>query len=161
MPLNPLTSAFMTVMNLFTGRLRFDRSRIGETFLAGNGQCFEVFRCAVLNPRPGQPARPGAVFIPHFHVRNMSLRANIWFSLIPMWFILGLPGFRSKCWMVDLSTGDNAGYYEWDTIEDAQNYANSFAMRFMRSRSVPDSVWFHVYPAEQAPKPPSRQGTKG
>jgi hypothetical protein len=73
-----------------------------------------------------------------------------------MWFIMGLPGFRSKFWMIDDETGDFCGYYEWDTIEDAQNYGKSFAVRFMTNRSIPDSAWFHVYPVNQAPNPPAR-----
>ncbi len=84
----------------------------------------------------------------------MSVRTNILFSLIPMWFIIGLPGFRSKYWLVDEDTGDFCGYYEWESIEAAQMYSTSFAMRFMANRSVPGSVWFEIYPADQAPPTP-------
>jgi hypothetical protein len=42
--------------------------------------------------------------------------------------------------------GDSAGYYEWDTIEDAGDYGHSIATRFMTNRSVPGSVSFKVIP---------------
>jgi hypothetical protein len=148
---------FKAIWLLVIGRLHFDPNRIGDTFTDENGQCFRTFRYVVLRPTPEQPKMPGAVFIPHFHVANMSVRANILFSLIPMWFILGLPGFRSKHWMVDEKTGDFLGYYEWNTLEAARSYNTSFAVRFMTARSTPESVWFRVYPADQAPSPPQKR----
>jgi hypothetical protein len=81
-----------------------------------------------------------------FHVAGMSVRQNIVFSLLPMCLILGLPGFRSKLWMYHPENGDSSGYYEWDTIEDAENYSHSIAARFMINRSVPGSVSFKVIP---------------
>lgn len=155
MSLNPFTSAWKSLGYLLTGRLRFDRSRVGQQFIDQRGQRFVVFRYAVLHPQAGQAARPGAVFIPHFHVAHMPPWVNRWFSLLPMIFFLGLPGFRSKCWLVDPLNGDFSGYYEWETLEDAQNYARSFAMRFMSARSEPASVWWNIYPADQAPQPPA------
>ena len=59
---------------------------------------------------------------------------------------VGLPGFRSKLWMVNPESGDFSGYYEWDTIEDAENYGRSFAAGFMTRRSVPGSVSLKVLP---------------
>jgi hypothetical protein len=81
------------------------------------------------------------------------------FSVLPMPFFLGLPGFRSKCWLVDEQSGDFSGYYEWDTPEDARAYAGSFAARFMTARSVPESVKMTVYRADQAPCAPGRRVT--
>jgi hypothetical protein len=154
--MNPFFSVLISIWRLLIGRLHFDPHRNGDIFFDENGQCFHTFRYAVLDPKPEQPEKPGAIFIPHFHVANMSVRANILFSLIPMWFIMGLPGFRSKHWMVDEKTGDFSGYYEWDTVEDAITYSTSFAVRFMTNRSIPGSVWFRWYAADQAPLPPKK-----
>jgi hypothetical protein len=126
-----------------SGRLHFPRNRVGAEFDV-DGERWIIFREAVVGLRKGQPEKPGAIFMPRFHVAGMSLRQNIAFSLLPMCFILGLPGFRSKLWMYNPESGDSAGYYEWDTIEDAENYRQSQAVSFMTRRSVPGSVSFKV-----------------
>jgi hypothetical protein len=140
---NLLLSLINTVGYACTGRLHFPRNRVGTEFDV-DGKKWIIFREAVIRPRKGQPEKPGAIFMPRFHVAGMSLRQNIVFSLLPMCFILGLPGFRSKLWMYNSESGDSAGYYEWDTIEDAENYRNSQAVTFMTRRSAPGSVSFKV-----------------
>ncbi len=157
--MNPILSTFRSLWFFLTGRLRFDAARRGWSFTDEKGQTFRVFRYVRLSPPTGRATEPGAVFIPHFHVANMSKRANIRFSLIPMWFIMGLPGFRSKYWMVNDHTGDFAGYYEWESEADARAYADSFAMRFMARRSLPESVWCSVYPRSQAPADPKKEAS--
>jgi hypothetical protein len=87
-----------------------------------------------------------AVFKVRFHLTNMPPKRNIKFSLVPMLIILGLPGFRAKLWMLNEVNGDFQGIYEWDTLQDAENYANSFALKFMISRSVPGSVSHEIIP---------------
>ncbi len=159
--LGPFYSLWRAIGYFATGRLRFCGERVGDQFLGEKGQRFRVFRYVICKPSSRQPQKPGAVFIPHFHVANMSVKANILFSLISMWFVMGLPGFRSKCWMVDEATGDFSGYYEWDTLEDARNYQHSFAGRFMTDRSIPGSVRFNIYPSDTAPKPPSKMALNG
>ncbi|NTV35841.1 MAG: hypothetical protein HGA53_02715, partial [Anaerolineaceae bacterium] len=96
--LNPLRSLFVSLAAFISGRLRFPRQRVGQQMVL-DGETWVIFREAVMLPRPGQPEKPGAVFRPRFHVRGMSVQQNIRFSLLPMGFFLGLPGFRSKLWM--------------------------------------------------------------
>jgi len=138
-------SLLKTIGNALTGRLHLPRNRVGKEFEIG-AEKWIIFREAVVDRRKGQPEKPGAVFIPRFHVANMSVRQNMIFSLLPMCLILGLPGFRSKLWLYNPANGDSAGYYEWNTIEDAKNYSRSQAMRFMSNRSVPGSVSFKIIP---------------
>ena len=68
------------------------------------------------------------------------MRANIRFSLLPMIPLLGLHGFREKLWCVNEETGMCQGVYAWQTLADAEAYADSVALRFMTDRSVPGSV---------------------
>ena len=142
---------FLSPINMigyaFTGRLHFPRDRVGKEFMM-DGERWIIFREAVVDPRKGQPEKPGAIFRPRFHVAGMSLHQNIAFSLLPMLLILGLPGFRSKLWMYNPEDGDSAGYYKWDTVEDAENYSHSIAASFMTNRSLPGSVSFKVMPNE-------------
>ena len=44
------------------------------------------------------------------------------------------------------ASGDYQGVYRWDPVRDAENYANSFAVKFMMVRSVPDSVSYEIIP---------------
>ena len=152
--LNPVISLLRAIQFALTGRIHFPKEQIGNIFVTETRQRFKVFRYVVVDPGPGRPQQPGAVFVPHFHVAGMSVRQNIRFSLLPIPFYIGLPGFRSKRWLVDEVSGDFAGYYEWDSVEDAENYSRSFAARFMLKRSIPETVWFRVYPIETAPAPP-------
>ena len=99
-----------------------------------------IFRQVALDRFATQPEIPGAIFRPRFHVKGMTPQQNIRFSLIPIPFFIGMPGFRSKIWLLNETSGDFQGYYEWDTVEAALNYAHSFAMRFMTKRAIPGSV---------------------
>jgi hypothetical protein len=75
-----------------------------------------------------------------FHFARGSAKINKRLSLIPIPFILGVPGFRSKLWMLDRETGCFQGVYEWDTVAAAEAYMRSFAIRLMRQRAMPGSL---------------------
>ena len=107
-----------------------------------DGLKWRIFRQVLVEP--DHRKKPGAVFRARFRLARMNPRVNIRFSLLPIPFFVGLPGFRSKIWLFCEETGDFQGIYEWDTIEDARNYQNSFAGRFMTKRSVPGSVSFQI-----------------
>ncbi|MBC8264336.1 MAG: hypothetical protein H8E47_09465 [Anaerolineales bacterium] len=145
---NPLLAFLRTHWYLLSGRLHFPRERIGETLTMEDSQEFTIFRQVIVDPGKDQPEKPGAVFRVRFRVANMSPEQNKRFSLLPIPFFVGLPGFRSKLWTLDEANGVFQGIYEWDTVQDAQNYAKSFAMRFMTGRSVPGSVSHQVIPRE-------------
>ncbi len=142
MPLNPVSAFLKANLDLLTGRLRFSRQRLGEKVTTSNGRSYIVFRQAFL--AGAQPAR--TVFEVWFHPKGMSARVNEWFSLLPTPFCVGCPGFVSKLWMVDKATGECAGLYEWETVQDAENYAGSFAMRFSKGRSYPGKFASRVSP---------------
>jgi len=148
--MNPLRSFVTANLALLTGRLRFPRGRVGEAIALPDGTRGRVFRQVLHAPAPGQPAQPGARFHVRFHVAGMSPRLNILFSLLPIPFIAGLPGFRSKLWLLDEMRGDFHGLYERQTVADAKAYAHSFALRFMTGRSVPGSVAYDITPLGKA-----------
>jgi hypothetical protein len=147
MTFNPLISFFKTIYYLLSRRLHFPKNRIGEIFETKDGCNFTIFRQAVVNPPAGQICmKPGAVLKVRFRITSMTPRQNEIFSLIPIPFIIGLPGFRSKLWMSDRKIGECQGVYEWDSFDSAQRYADSFAMRFMSARAAPGSVWYRISP---------------
>lgn len=115
-----------------------------KAIIMEDGQRFKIFRHAAMSTKLN--GENPAVFKIKFHLASMSPERNIKYSLIPMLFILGLPGFRAKFWTLNETNGDFQGIYQWDTFEDAKNYANSFALNFMTSRSVQDSVSYEIIP---------------
>lgn len=143
--MNPLKAFFCTIRYLFGGRLHFPRDRVGEILTLEDGHRWRIFRQVMIEPTAW--ANPGAVFRAKFHLAQMNPRANIWFSLLPIPFFVGLPGFRSKIWLYCEETGDFQGIYEWDSVEAAKNYQNSFAGKFMVRRSIPESVSFQILDA--------------
>ncbi|MFX1564377.1 MAG: hypothetical protein ACFFCH_00135 [Promethearchaeota archaeon] len=48
--------------------------------------------------------------------------------------------------MTNEKTKLNQEIHEWDTQEAAEFYANSFAMQFMKNRSVPGSTSYEILP---------------
>jgi hypothetical protein len=147
---HPLSSLAGTIRLLLRGRVHFPRKRLGQPLIL-DGEKWIIFRQVVIDPGPGQPAQPGAVFRPRFHLRGMSARANMLFSWLPVPFFVGLPGLRSKLWLYDPASGDFSGWYEWDSVEDAERYSRSFAAAFMTRRSLPGSVSFQVLPGGAHP----------
>jgi hypothetical protein len=144
MTFSPFISLLNYIYYICSGRLRFPCSRVGEAVAMPDGKIYTIFRQAVMAQDKSQTSRP-AVFQVRFRITSMTPRQNEIFSLIPIPFITGLPGFRSKLWMVERNTGECQGVYEWDSVENAQRYANSFAMRFMSNRAEHGSVWYRIY----------------
>ncbi|MBT3339023.1 MAG: hypothetical protein HN855_08265 [Anaerolineae bacterium] len=142
--MNPLLSFLKTHWYLLTGRLHFPKERVGESFALEDFQEFTIFRQVIVDPPEGELPKPSALFRVRFRVANMSPEQNKYFSILPIPFFIGLPGFRSKLWMHDHVTGESQGVYHWDTLEDAQNYVNSFAMKFMNRRAVAGSIFHEV-----------------
>ena len=120
------------------GRVHFPRNRIGE--VVREQEDFVIFRQVVVDPAGDQPERPGAIFKVRFHFARFSAKMNKILSLIPIPFIIAQPGFRSKTWMMGQKIGAFQGFYEWDSIEDAEDYSTSFPMKLMKRRAVPETL---------------------
>lgn len=58
---------------------------------------------------------------------------------------MGMPGFRSKLWLVNDDTEEFGGIYQFDTVENARQYQRSFAMQFSKWRSKPGYFATEVY----------------
>ncbi|MFP4395150.1 MAG: hypothetical protein ACLFTI_07790 [Anaerolineales bacterium] len=92
----PAHSLRQTLRYALTGRIHFPRERVGETLTMADGRTFTIFRHVVIDAAAGTPPSPtpaGALFQVRFHVAGMSARQNQLFSLLPIPFFVGLPGF--------------------------------------------------------------------
>jgi hypothetical protein len=137
-------SSLKTLCYVITRRLHFAKDRIGELVTMDDGQEYIVFRQVIVDPKPDQPKMPGAILRITFTFGHGSPKQNILLSLIPIPFIAGLPGFRSKTWVLEKVSGGFQGIYEWDTKQDAEMYKRSFAIKLMTKRAVPGSVVFEI-----------------
>ena len=127
----------------FSGRIHFPKNRFGE--IVQEEEPFKVFRQMTVDPTGDQRQAPGAIFRVSFQYATFSTDMNKMLSLIPIPFIAAQPGFRSKTWLLGQETGTTQGLYEWDTVEDAENYWMSFPMQLLKRRSVPESLHCNVY----------------
>ena len=129
------------IAGLITGRVRFPRHRLGRT-IGVKGTDYEIVK--EIDIKQSGAGESGAIFTVKFHLANMSPTSNKIFLNLPIPFFAGLPGFRHKLWLIDESTGDFRGLYEWQTVEYARKYSKSFAVWFMKRRSVPGSVEYEI-----------------
>ena len=143
---NPIKLLLRAAALKLEGRARFDRGIAGAG-LELDGERFAAFRKVVVDPAPGQPARPGAVFQVRFEFKNLSPAANRRLSLIPIPLITAQPGFRSKTWLLGERTGDFVGYYEFDTVSQAKAYWDSLPLKMMRGRAAAGSLSHEVRPS--------------
>ncbi len=121
------------------GRVHFIRDSVGK-IEHGEDEDFRVFRKVILESSRDRPEKPGAILIVRFRFATFAASTNRFLSLIPIPFIVVQPGFRSKTWMIGQKTGVFQGLYEWDSVEDAENYWTSFPMKLMKRRAVPETV---------------------
>lgn len=145
MKLNPLFVIFKSIILLIGGRVQFPKDRVGATITREDGQTFTVFREVVMKRKSNQPVMPEGIFQVWFHTKMPAPR-TVKISYAPLFGFLGLPGFHSKLWMYNEATGEFGGIYEWDTVEDANNYDKSYAMKFSHWRSVPGKFRTTVFP---------------
>ena len=144
METNPLIGFLRTIMLFLTGRIKFNNASVGEVFTMEDGMKFKVFRHAIIRSANKNMSDPQAVFMVRFQPKNMTVEQNIRFSRIPMLIFMGFRGFRSKYWTVNEETGLCQGVYEWDTLQDAERYSKSIALRFITRRSVEGSVSYEI-----------------
>jgi hypothetical protein len=138
----PLLLARATLLRL-RGRVHFPKDRVGSVEHE-ESENFLVFRKVVLDPAGDQLEKPGARFTVRFRFARFGVRTNRLLSRIPIPFIVAQPGFRSKTWMMGMETGDFQGLYEWDSIEDAEDYWTSFPMKLMKKRAVPQTLTHEI-----------------
>jgi hypothetical protein len=143
---NPIKLLARAVLLKLKGRARLERD-IDDTSLYVEGERFVAFRKVVVDPAPDQPTEPGAIFQVRFSFKNLSSKANRRLSLIPIPLITAQPGFRSKTWLLGDETGDFIGYYEFDTVRQAEAYWDSLPLKMMRGRAAEGSLSHEVRPA--------------
>lgn len=148
-PFDWLMSVPTALGQLLSGRTRCHRSLLGQSLRMSDGRTYVPFRHTRKAVEGWSHAHEPAVLQPRFHLRFMPARRRRLHALfrvvciVTTPFFVGLPGFRSKLWMVDPETGDFAGLYEWDDAPTATAYAEGLS-KILRLLSAPGSVSYEV-----------------
>ena len=129
-----------------SGRVKFPSDQLGK--IIEEQGAFEIFRKVVVKPAGQKSIVPGAIFKVNFRFAKFSNSTNKVLSKIPIPFIVAQPGFISKTWLYDESTSIFKGVYEWNSVDEAEWYWNSFPMNLMKGRSVPESLNYEVIKVE-------------
>ena len=136
--LNPVSLLARAVGLWLHGRVHLLEDQVGS--VVRDGEDYLIFRQIVVDTIDAPGKKPEAILKIRFRFARGSARVNKKLSLIPIPFIIGVPGFRSKLWMLGQETGQFQGVYEWDTRVAAEAYMRSFAIRLMTRRAIPETL---------------------
>jgi hypothetical protein len=129
-------------------RLHVDRTWAATTVTLPDGRTFRTFRqtsCDVPEPDGAEHV----VLVVWFRLHGVPPRARVrrWLfereSILNTVLYAGMPGFRTKLWMVDPVTSDYAGVYEWSGQKAAETYVR-YITSVLRPLSRRDTVGGHV-----------------
>ena len=137
----PLDVVPRSIVHLL-GDTRYPRERVGTTLTLEDGHAYRIFREVIMKNNP--PQATGGVFRVWFYAVTTP-RQTILMSHATQLFFVGMPGFRSKTWLLNDQTQEFGGIYQFDTVEDARGYAESFAMGLSKRRSRPGMFSIEYY----------------
>ncbi len=124
----PIIVAIKSLFLLITARVFFNK-KSKRTKIFVNNQEYTIFRHAILK----KAQEPKGIFCVWFSTKMSPAKTKI-FSIFTMIGFMGFPGWISKRWLLT-ENGDFGGIYEFDTLENAKKYQNSYAMKFSKWRS--------------------------
>ena len=141
---NALAYFIRTHYYVLRRKLHFTKDRNGEIVTSSEGKEYVIFRGVTVDPKNNQQENSNAILKIQFNFKSGSAKTNKRLSVIPIPFIAGSPGFRSKYWMIHEPSGGFQGIYDWDSVEDIENYKKSFAIKLMSRRAVPETINFET-----------------
>ena len=131
--------------NLLRGRVHLPKKYIEKILLMDDQQEYTIFRHVKVDSKK-ESNTSKAVFKVRFKFAGLSSGINKYLSLIPVPFLIGLPGFREKYWTINEETGFFQGIYQWESKEFAEKYPQSFIFKVMTKRSAPNSLTYEIIP---------------
>jgi hypothetical protein len=138
-------SMLKAISKILHGHIHFPDQHIGKTITMEDGHEFRIFRDLTVSSED-EPKPSMSVFKVRFKFKSMPVSINKRLSMIPTPFLIGLPGFREKIWTMQEEPGEFQGIYQWDSLESAQKYPDSFIFKVMTKRAVPDTVSIEILP---------------
>jgi hypothetical protein len=138
-------SVFLRGMRLIlSGKCTSPKNRIGESIILNrNGNSYIVFKQTALKKFSDNNDN-GAYFFVEFKFKRWVL--DFFSPTIP--FFLGMPGFKSKLWLVDKNRNVFAGRYVFSSSGNANAYGNSSAQKFVKKLCIPGQHHWWVQPIQ-------------
>ena len=134
----PLVCLIISVFRLISGNLLLSKVYLNDDIRADEGKVFRVFRHIRLKDIKQQDT--ACVFLVSFKFAHLSHSVNKLTSIIPMLIIAGTPGFITKIYAVDTAEGYWQGMYQWNSVENLNEYKRSLVFRMMNKRAIPGSL---------------------
>lgn len=134
----PIVCLIISVFRLISGNLLLSKEYLNDDIRTDEGKVFRIFRHIRLKDIKQTPT--GCVFLVSFKFAHLSHSVNKLASIIPMLIIAGTPGFIAKIYAVDTGEGLWQGLYQWDSVENLNEYKKSFVFRMMNRRAIPESL---------------------
>lgn len=147
----PPVAAMAGLWRMLTGRVHFNRQRLGETIVMGNGERHRVFREARVDQSPMVEPESVVTLILRFQFARFSPAINRLLSLLPIPVILGMPGFLRKTWTFCDQTGFSQGIYLFGSAMQAEAYRQSPVIGILKKRTVEGSFSWKVVPGREDP----------
>ncbi|MDC7232918.1 MAG: hypothetical protein PQJ58_06775 [Spirochaetales bacterium] len=141
---NPVSSFLHCIVYVLKARIAYPRQNIGQEHILKDSGQFRTFLEIDILDRNKKKKKGQAVFRIIFHAPRVPVQQIIRRTRFTIPFFSGLPGFCTKQFMVNAEKRQFSGRYEWETVEMAQNYARSYAVRFMKRRSRPFPIYYEI-----------------
>ncbi|MHA1170393.1 MAG: hypothetical protein ACTSRU_21405 [Candidatus Hodarchaeales archaeon] len=125
-------------------RIVYPVDELGNQILLDDSVNYRIFLQIAILSSNGQPKTGSAIFKVIFHASTISSESVEKRTKYTIPFFVGLPGFCNKKFMVNHEDSKFSGIYEWESVESAQAYARSFAVKFMTKRSDPFPVYYEI-----------------
>ena len=125
-------------------RIHYPENELGNKMLMVDSKNYRIFLQIAVVSGNGLPKTGAAIFKVMFNAPTISSESVMQKTKYTIPFFVGLPGFCNKKFMVNQEERKFAGIYEWESVESAQAYARSFAVRFMTKRSAPHPIYYEI-----------------
>ena len=142
----PPTAVAVATWRLLSGRIIFPKDRLGRVLTMEDGEKHSVFREVRVLSSGVVPAASMTVLKVRFRFAKFTPAVNRFLSLIPIPVITGMPGFRQKIWTLCVESGYSQGIYQFESVQQAEDYRRSPVMRILEKRSVPGSISCEFFP---------------
>ncbi len=156
----PPVAAMAGLVRMLTGRVHFDRDRIGDVLTMENGERHRIFREMRVDPA-GDVMQESAVTLKlRFRFTRFSSGTNQILSLLPVPVIAGMPGILQKTWTYCDETGYSQGIYRFESDLLAEGYLRSLLIRVLKGRTVEGSFAWNIEYDHQGSLTPTYQARK-
>ena len=140
----PPVALAVSVGRLLSGRIRFPKEHTGKLLINENGDEYYVFSDTQVTSSGSRLAGPKAVLRVRFKFDRYSDAVNRRLFLLFTPVITGMPGFHRKIWSVCEPRGVYQGIYQFESVEQAENYKRSAVIWILEKRSVPGSISYEL-----------------